>query len=67
MEIFKAVMVGGSSMVILGNGVRALQNELSRMGIDLERVQGSRDRARRLTIPREADGRTNKEADEGVE
>ena len=36
MEILRTVMVGGSSMVTLANGVRALQNELSRLGIDLE-------------------------------
>jgi len=36
MEILRTVMVGGSSMVTLANGVRALQNELFRLGIDLE-------------------------------
>ena len=35
-EILKADMVGGSSMVTLANGVRALQNELSRVGWNME-------------------------------
>ena len=36
MEILRTVMVGGSSMVTLANGVRSLENELSRIGINLE-------------------------------
>jgi choline dehydrogenase-like flavoprotein len=36
MEILRTIMVGGSSMVTLANGVRALQKELLRLGIDLE-------------------------------
>jgi hypothetical protein len=36
LEIIRAIMVGGSSMVTLANGVRALQNELRSLGIDLE-------------------------------
>jgi len=35
-EILRTIMVGGSSMVTLGNGVRALQKEFKDMGIDLE-------------------------------
>lgn len=36
-EILRTVMVGGSSMVTLGNGVRALHKELATLGIDLEK------------------------------
>jgi len=35
-EILRAVMVGGSSVVTFGNGVRALQSELETLGIHLE-------------------------------
>ena len=35
-EILRTVMVGGSSFVTLGNGVRSLQGELLGFGIDLE-------------------------------
>jgi len=35
-ELIRTIMVGGSSMVTLGNGVRALQEDLKRLGIDLE-------------------------------
>ena len=35
-EILRTVMVGGSSFVTIGNGVRALQKEFLRCGLDLE-------------------------------
>ena len=35
-EILRTKMVGGSSVVTIGNGVRALQNEFKTAGIDLE-------------------------------
>lgn len=35
-EILRAIMVGGSSIVTFGNGVRALQSELETLGIHLE-------------------------------
>jgi len=35
-EVLRTVMVGGSSVVTLGNGVRALQKEFKSLGIDLE-------------------------------
>ena len=35
-EILRTIMVGGSSMVTLGNGVRAFQSEFRNMGINLE-------------------------------
>ncbi len=35
-EILRTEMVGGSSFVTIGNGVRALQKEFSAIGIDLE-------------------------------
>ena len=43
-EILRTIMVGGSSMVTLGNGVRAFQTEFKTMGINLEReFRGSGD------------------------
>jgi len=36
-EILRTEMVGGSSFVTIGNGVRALQKELNSYGLDLER------------------------------
>ena len=35
-EILRTIMVGGSSVVTFANGVRALENELKRLGINLE-------------------------------
>lgn len=35
-EILRTIMVGGSSMVTYGNGVRALQGKLEDQGLDLE-------------------------------
>jgi choline dehydrogenase-like flavoprotein len=35
-EILRTVMVGGSSFVTIGNGVRALQKEFLRYGLDLD-------------------------------
>lgn len=35
-EILRTIMVGGSSVVTIGNGVRALQSEFKTHGIDLE-------------------------------
>ncbi|HEX9915308.1 MAG TPA: FAD-dependent oxidoreductase [Candidatus Bathyarchaeia archaeon] len=35
-EILRTIMVGGSSMVTIGNGVRTLQSEFRSLGIDLE-------------------------------
>lgn len=34
--ILRTIMVGGSSMVTLGNGVRALQNKMNDLGLSLE-------------------------------
>jgi choline dehydrogenase-like flavoprotein len=36
-QILRTVMVGGSSMVSLSSGVRALQNKLKTLGVDLEK------------------------------
>ncbi len=35
-EILRTIMVGGSTMVTLGNGVRSLQEELRVLGVNLE-------------------------------
>ncbi len=34
-ELLRTIMVGGSTMVTLGNGVRALQTELKNVGVDI--------------------------------
>ena len=36
-ELLRTIMVGGSTMVTLGNGVRALQNKFNELGVDLEK------------------------------
>ena len=36
-ELFRAIMVGGTTTVTLGNGVRALQEELEQRGVGLEK------------------------------
>lgn len=36
-ELLRTIMAGGSTMVTLGNGVRALQSKLNEIGIDLEK------------------------------
>ena len=35
-ELLRTIMIGGSTMVTLGNGVRALQTELRDAGVDID-------------------------------
>jgi choline dehydrogenase-like flavoprotein len=60
-EIFRTKMVGGSSMVTIGNGVRALEDEFRSHGIDLgEEFQEAENELNVKLCPRENMGeRTN--------